>query len=290
MSNESPGAACSRTPVCRSAVTVVLLILLSVTTTGWVVTAMRDRPLYVSVPPAAPSEAPRQPAPLPPVAPAPVEPAAPVMIEVYVAARDLPVGTFFSREELKSLVKLKKLPKDGLPPTYITNAEELLEKRNSRPLRAEETFHPQDLVKGVLTLPEGHDLVSVQVSLSNLPGFIGPGNRVNVIATVRKGNKLHAFPLLVNKLVLAVDTQSFPKDGTFPTVNTVSFAVKEKEALLLSLAKSRGCNIELILRHPNKSSEDDKDYNLDAVIKLLSEEKEQPAIEEAPAPRPVGAK
>jgi len=273
-------------PLCRNAVIVVLLILLAITTTGWVVTATRDRPVYVTAPAAAPEPA-RPPAPLPPP---PVEPAAPEMVEVVVAARDLPVGTVFTREDLKSVVKLKKLPKDALPPTFVTNVEDLLDKRISRPVRAEETFNLQDIVKGGgLTLPEGYDMVSIPFNASNGSGFVGPGSRVNVLAAMRKGNKVYAFPLLVNVLVVAVDTQTTStKEGTFPSMNTVSFAVKEKEALLLSLAKSRGCTIELMLRHPNKSSEDDKNYDIDTVLKLLSEEKEQPAIEAAPAPRPVG--
>jgi hypothetical protein len=53
----------------------------------------------------------------------------------------------------------------------------------------------------------------------------------------------------------------------------VSFAVTEKQALLLSLAKQRGCSIELMLRHPSKSAEVDKDYDLDKVVKLLQDEK-----------------
>src|SRR6266545_997298 len=212
-------------------------------------------------------------------------------VDVVVAAKDLPVGTMITREELKTAVKVKKVPKDGLPPSYITNPEDLVDKRLSRPVRTEETFNPQDLSKGgAITLPEGYDMASLQIGVANAAaGFVGPGSRVNVNAVVKMGNKTYAFPLLVNMLVVAVDTQTtYTKEGTFPSMNTVSFAVKEKEALLLSLAKSRGCTLELLLRHPSKSSESDKEYKIETVLKLLSEEKEQPAIEAAPAPRPVG--
>jgi Flp pilus assembly protein CpaB len=196
-------------------------------------------------------------------------------VDVVVAAKDIPVGTMLSREELKTLVKVKKMPKDGLPPAFVTNPEDLVDKRLSRPVRTEETFNPQDLSKGgAITLPEGYDMVSLQVGVANAAaGFVGPGSRVNVNATLRLGNKLYAFPLLVNMLVVAVDTQTtYTKEGTFPTMNTVSFAVKEKEALLLSLAKSRGCTLELLLRHPSKSTATDKDYNIEEVLKLLQDE------------------
>ena len=205
-------------------------------------------------------------------------------VEVIVAAKDLPVGSMFTREELKTMVKIKKVSKDGLPPTVVTNMDDLLEKRLSRPVRAEETFNPADLSKGgAITLPDGYDMVSLQVNVAQAAaGFVGPGSRVNVNATLRLGTKTHAFPLLVNMLVVAVDTQTtYSKEGTFPSMNTVSFAVKEKEVLLLSLAKSRGCTLDLLLRNTMKSTDADKNYNIDEVIKLLA------APEVAPPPRPV---
>ncbi|MBP3953852.1 Flp pilus assembly protein CpaB [Gemmata sp. G18] len=204
-------------------------------------------------------------------------------VDVVVAAKDLPVGTILTRDELKDTVKIVKRPKEGLPLTVVINPEELADKRLSRPLRADEPITTQDLSKGaIITLPEGYDMQSLQVSAAQAAaGFVGPGSRVNVNATLRLGNKLEAFPLLVNMLVVAVDTNTaYAKDsnGTFPSMNTVSFAVKEKEALLLSLAKSRGCSIELLLRNQNKNTESDKKYNIDEVIKLLSDDKDKSNI------------
>ncbi|QJW93963.1 Flp pilus assembly protein CpaB [Frigoriglobus tundricola] len=195
-------------------------------------------------------------------------------VQVLVAAKDLPVGTLITREDLDKMVKTKTVPKEGLPPTIVINREELLDKKLTRPVRTDETFNPSDLTKGgVVTLPDGYDMVSLQVGVANAAaGFVGPGSRVNVNATVRSGNKTLAFPLLVNMLVVAVDTNTVgSKEGTYPSMNTVSFAVREKEALLLSLAKSRGCTIELMLRHPNKSNESDKSYNMESVLAMLSD-------------------
>jgi Flp pilus assembly protein CpaB len=79
-------------------------------------------------------------------------------VEVLVAAKDLPVGTTLTREDLSNdkMVKIRKMPKDGLPPAYVISREELIDKRLSRPVRAEETFNPQDLLKGgAITLPRG---------------------------------------------------------------------------------------------------------------------------------------
>lgn len=202
-------------------------------------------------------------------------------VEVVVAAKDLPVGTMLTRDDLKNAVKIAKRPKEGLPPTSVVNPEELVDKRLSRPIRAEEVINSQDLSKGgVITLPEGHDMVSLQLGAGNAAaGFVGPGSRVDVIATLRLGSKIEAFPLLVNMLVVAVGTETaYSKEGTFPNLNMVSFAVKGKEAYLLSLAKTRGCTIELMLRHPGKSTAADKDFDINRVIDKLSDEKEKSLV------------
>jgi len=197
-------------------------------------------------------------------------------VEVVVAAKDLPVGTMITKEDLDKSVKVVKRPKDGLPADVVVNKEEMINKRLSRPVRAEETFNPKDLSKGgVITLPEGMNMVSLPVGVSNAAaGFVGPGSHVTVIATLRLSDKLSSFKLLVNMLVVAVDTNvAYSEKGTFPTMNTVSFAVTEKQALLLSLAKARGCNLELMLLNSMNTGDDDKLYNIDETIKLLSDDR-----------------
>jgi Flp pilus assembly protein CpaB len=199
-------------------------------------------------------------------------------IDVLVAAKDLPVGTVISKDDVDKYVKVKRMPKDGLPPAFVTEKEQLVDKRLSRPLHAEETFNPQDLLKGgAITLPPGYGMVSLPVGVGQAAaGFVGPGSRVDVLATLRLSNRLHSFPLLVNMLVVAVNTQTTidaGNGGAFPNLSMVSFAVKEKEALLLSLAKTRGCNLELLLRHPETSDPNQANDKLDDVIKLLSDER-----------------
>ena len=77
-------------------------------------------------------------------------------------------------------------------------------------------------------------------------------------------------PLLVDMLVLAVDqtTGAPQQNGTFAALNTVSFAVDRKQALLLQLARSRGCNMTLVLRHPDKEKGDEH-WTPDQVQALL---------------------
>jgi Flp pilus assembly protein CpaB len=199
-------------------------------------------------------------------------------IDVLVATKDLPVGTVISRDDVDKYVKVKRVPKDGLPPAFVTEKEVLIDKRLSRPMHAEETFNPQDLLKGgAITLPPGYGMVSLPVGVGQAAaGFVGPGSRVDVIATLRLSRRLHSFPLLVNMLVVAVNTQTTidaGNGGAFPNLSMVSFAVKEKEALLLSLAKTRGCNLELLLRHPETSNSNQTNDKIDQMVKLLSDER-----------------
>lgn len=183
------------------------------------------------------------------------------MVDVLVAARDLTVGTPFTKEEISKQVAFKKLPKEGLPPVLVNNPDDLIGKKLSRPLHAGETFNPADLSVGGVVIPEGYDMVSMPVNVGNaVAGFVGPGSRVDVLATVRLSNKLHAFPLLTNMQVLAVDTvTTYDKNGVFPQLNTVSFAVKDKQALLIKMAEARGCSLSLKLRHTNKKAETEEE-------------------------------
>lgn len=202
-------------------------------------------------------------------------------VEVVVAAKDLPVGTVFTKEEMKSLIKMKKVSKDGLPPAYITNPDELIDKRLSRPRGLEETFNPADLNKG-MALPDGCDLMALSIgSSSAASGFIVPGSRVDIMASLKLGNTLKVFKLLVNTLIVNVNQDTTNnKNGVYPDVSQVGLALTEKERVLLELARARSCNLVITLRNTNKPADSDKAYNIDEVIKLL-EDGQNPTVVKA---------
>jgi len=202
-------------------------------------------------------------------------------VEVVVAAADLPVGTVFTKETMEKTVKTKKVPKDALPPAFITNKDDLLEKRLSRPMRAEETLNPNDLNKGI-TLPDNHDLVSLSIGASQAAsGFVVPGSRVDVMASLRLGNTLKVFDLLVNTLVVNVnhDMANANKGGVYADLNQVGFALTKRQSAALELARARGCSLTLRLRNQNRTVEDDAKYDLEMVIKLLEDEKNPAQVE-----------
>lgn len=232
-------------------------------------------------------------------------------VEVIVAAKDLAVGTLMSKNDIPKLITKKKVPKDSLPATFVVDESELLDKRLSAPVLADQTFNPSALsTRGVIILPEGKDMISLPVSVANAAaGFIGPGSKVDVLATMKTANKLFAFPLLVDMHILAVDTHTSydTKQGVFPNMSMVSLAVTQEQALILQLAKQRGCHVELLLRHPNKPI--DPKYDIAKVKKILQDDQvggvhpsegrstgdplspessptPVPPVQEAPAPSP----
>jgi Flp pilus assembly protein CpaB len=193
-------------------------------------------------------------------------------VEVLVAKKNLPVGTVFTKTEIPNLIERKKVPKDALPPQFVVSEEDLFEKRLSRSTQKEEVINPGFLTKGgVVTLPDGKDMVSLSMSAVDAAGgFVGPGSKVDVLARLNVGNSLRVFPLLIDMHVLTVNTHTSYESkngGAFPDVSMVSLAVTQEEALLLELAKQRGCHMSLLLRHEGKSI--DPNYDMKKIRQLL---------------------
>jgi Flp pilus assembly protein CpaB len=207
------------------------------------------------------------------------------MAEVLVAAKDLTVGTQISKDDLAAgtLVKRKRVPKDAVSPSVVVAEEEMVDRRLTRTVRAEETFNKADLTKnGVVSIPPGMSMFALPIGLPQaVAGFVGPGSRVDVLASFRLQTKIVAMPILVNMLVLAVDASTtYPNTGAaFQNLSTVSFAVDRKQSLLIKLAQARGCDLSLLLRNPDeKVTENDKNYDIDKVIKQLQDEKIRSAV------------
>lgn len=233
-------------------------------------------------------------------------------VEVIVAAKDLSVGQQLSKDELKTMLKRKSIAKEAVPPDVIETEEEFLEKRLVRTIRAEEMIGKKDLTKGgVVSIPSGMLMVAMPITLPNaVHGFVLPGSKVDVIASVNLSNNVRVLPILVNMLVLAVDsnTQAPQNAPTVPNLSTVSFAVSSKQALLIQLAKARHCDMTLVLRNQeDKENENDKGYKIEEVVKLLThgdikepgsdvkegtepkpKEVATPAMPTTPAPTPAG--
>lgn len=180
-------------------------------------------------------------------------------VEVPVASKELPMGTWLKKSDLKQFVVYKKYPKDSLPAAFAANEEELADKRVSRLVRPGEPFNPADLTTTVsIQPPAGTNLYTIGISATNAAaGFCVPGSKVDVVAAVTMnsmGGRGVLFPLLTDMLVLAVDTQASTPNGApaIANLSMVSLACTNEQTLLLAAAKKRGAELNLVLRHPEK--------------------------------------
>ncbi len=198
-------------------------------------------------------------------------------VEVPVAAKDLTVGTKLSKDELKKLVTYKKFNKDALPSAYAAAEDELADKRLIRTVRAGEPFNPQDLTTNApISPPPGFNMMSFNVTPEKIAGgFAGPGSRVDVLASLRlqKENKTASFPLFIDMLVLAVNTDTqYGQQGAFANAGNVSVAVTPKQALLLHAALNRGADLRLVLRNPDNPPVWDKILTEQQIWALLRDD------------------
>jgi Flp pilus assembly protein CpaB len=128
---------------------------------------------------------------------------------------------------------------------------------------------PAELPAGVV-LPPGTRVVLLLTPMPGSSGWVGPGSRADILATVRVGNKLRAFPLLTNVPLVADNTLWVEQGGgSFRVFSYRSFALDEQQVRLVELAKQRGCSLSMMLRHPTKATDDG--YDIDEVMKLLAD-------------------
>jgi pilus assembly protein CpaB len=215
--------------------------------------------------------------------------AAPVdMVEVPVAAKDIPIGTKMPKTELESFFVKKNFPKEAVPPSAILSVDDIGDKRTMRTIRQGETVGANDVnAKGFIDPPDGMMLMTTPISLDqSASGFALPGYKVVVIATKRsqKKNVEIVFPLFLDALILAVDTSpSAPQAGGngngqqaqggqaataagFQSVSMISFAVTPEESILLAMAARSEATLRIGL--PNQV-EDKKKVVIDGYEKLM---------------------
>ena len=175
------------------------------------------------------------------------------LVQVPVAAKDLSVNTPLTKNQLDSLVTMKTINKDALPPNVVLDKQLMTDKRLVRKKLAGEFFVTSDVSdKGTVELPKGHNMVAFRITQDEIVGgWAVPGAKVDVIATIRQaGSNAVVFPLFQDMLIMAVDTNAAaPVNGVMPAVNNVSLALTPKQSLLLSAALSRGASLRFALRN-----------------------------------------
>lgn len=174
------------------------------------------------------------------------------VVDVVVAAADLPPGTSLAPEQLRTVM----WPMNSLPQGAANNPALVQGRLTVRDMVAgepilEAKLAPKDVTTGVMTfmIPPGKRAITVGVDqVSGVSGFILPSSYVDVIVTTQPltGPRI-SKTVLQNMRVLAVGEIIDQKDGKPAPVPTVTLAVTPDEAERLAMASSEG-RLQLVLR------------------------------------------
>lgn len=191
--------------------------------------------------------------------------------QLAVAAVDLPWGTPLTKE----MIRFVEYPMANMPEGKFQDMESLVGRVVLTPLQRNEPIleaklAPIDIKNGgvIGVLKPGMRAIAVRVNeVVGLPGFVKPGDRVDIMVTMRGKGGMTTKTVLENTLVLATDTQLERKGpGEKPVpVKVITFEVSLKEAEKLALASTEG-QLRLALRSPLN---DDPEFTVGATPNSL---------------------
>jgi pilus assembly protein CpaB len=187
-------------------------------------------------------------------APAPLAAVTPTRTAV-VASRDLPAGSIVRGEDVKTV----NWPGTVVPQGFATEIGEVVGRGLITELRENEpvlSWKLADREAGgglSITIPEGMRGVAVKVDeVVGVAGFVLPGTRVDVLATVQPGTdraQTTTRIILHNVRALAADRRfQQDLDGEPRSVTVVTLLVTPEQAEALTLAATEG-RIQLALRN-----------------------------------------
>lgn len=175
---------------------------------------------------------------------------------VVVAATDLEIGAELKKEDLRII----EWPSNAVPSGSFNKPDELIGRGLILPVIQNEPILPmkvagKDAGAGLPPIiPAGLRALSVRVNdVIGVAGYVLPGTRVDVVATVNPGqnqNEITSKVILTNVQVLAAGTKFERDDKNKPTaVAVVTLLVDPEQAERLTLASTEG-KIQLALRNP----------------------------------------
>lgn len=190
----------------------------------------------------------------------PAEAPKPETVSVVVATRDIARGEVISEQ----LVSTREWPAGMQPPSSHDTTEKILNRTALTPIMAGEPVlegKVADLEAGrglAALIPEGHRAYTIQTSHvgSNVAGFVMPGNRVDVLLTLRGGPSDttgggSSTTLLQAVEILAVDQRlDAPTENRVEQLRSVTLLVTPEQAGLLDLGHNTG-TLSLALRNPS---------------------------------------
>jgi pilus assembly protein CpaB len=210
---------------------------------------------------------------------------------VVVAAADLPLGTELRREDLQVIA----WPADAVPSGSFKDPQEIIGRGLVQPVAQSEAILTNKLAPvgagaGLPpVIPQGMRALSVRVNdVIGVAGYVLPGTRVDVVATVSPTNQqtdMTSKVVLTNVLVLAAGTriERDAEENKPVSVSVVTLLVDPGEAERLTLASTEG-KIQLALRNPLDKSQPSTPGIRPAV--LLGYAAPRPATPKAAPPPP----
>ena len=176
---------------------------------------------------------------------------------VVLAAADLALGVELRREDLRVIA----WPSDAVPAGSFSDPQDIVGRGLVQPVAQNDTVLPSKLAPvgagaGLPpVIPEGMRAVSVRVNdVIGVAGYVLPGTRVDVVATVNPTNQqtdITSKVVLTNVLVLAAGTriERDVEQNKPISVSVVTLLVDPADAERLALASTEG-KIQLALRNP----------------------------------------
>jgi pilus assembly protein CpaB len=176
---------------------------------------------------------------------------------VVVAVADLSLGAELRREDLRVIA----WPADAVPPGSFKDPQEIIGRGLIQAVSQNEAILPSKLSPigsgaGLPpVIPEGMRALSVRVNdVIGVAGYVLPGTRVDVVATVSPTNQqtdMTSKVVLTNVLVLAAGTriERDVEQNKPISVSVVTLMVEPADAERLTLASTEG-KIQLALRNP----------------------------------------
>jgi pilus assembly protein CpaB len=174
---------------------------------------------------------------------------------IVLAARPVPLGTRLTRGD----VKVVAWPSDSPLPGAFSRADEVVGRGVVVAMAANEPLSdaklaPRDAGAGLSpAIPAGMRAISVKVNeVIGVAGFVVPGARVDVVATVRRTDDAVSRLLIANVQVLTAGTrydQEKPRDAKPIPSTVVTLVVSPAQAEKIALASAEG-QLTLMLRNP----------------------------------------
>ncbi|MCH2124598.1 MAG: Flp pilus assembly protein CpaB [Pirellulaceae bacterium] len=182
------------------------------------------------------------------------------MAGFYVASTDIQINEIMTTEN----VCFEECPQAEMPAGAIQEFEDCDGQFSRVRLSAGEVLLKdklQNATQGKSSfIEEGYRVLPIKVSAETISGLVEPGDRIDIIAYLRKSKdvpRTMTKTILRNVRVFAVGSQTerVNEDGTSGRVQTISVLIKREQAPKLLLAMELG-RLKLTLRRPDDTDED----------------------------------